>query len=98
MLIEASARSVLSSVGFLRESIFSFNHKTARIKIAIETTIGGGELQDAVVRVGDATRVVLLIAFVPDHLLALGIRQYLHRTTQHHTFETFSVTEIDRHW
>ena len=73
-----------------------FNHKTAGIEIAVETAVGGGELQDAIVRVGYTTGIVLLIAIAPDHLLALGIRQYLHCTTQHHTLETFSIAEIDR--
>ena len=45
------------------------NYKTTWIKIAIESTIGGGELQDAVIRVGDAAGVVLLITIAPDHLL-----------------------------
>ena len=54
------------------------NHKTTWIEITIETTIGGGELQNAVVRVGYTTGIVLLVAIAPNHLLALSIRQYLH--------------------
>ena len=72
------------------------NYKTTWIEIAIESAIGGGELQDAVVRVCYTTGIVLLVTIVPNHLLTLGIRQHLHRATQHHTFETFSITEIDR--
>ena len=72
------------------------NYKTTWIKIAIETAIGGGELQDAIVRVGHTTGIVLLVAITPNHLLALGIRQYLHRTAQHHALETLSIAEIDR--
>ena len=45
------------------------NHKTTWIEITIETTIGGGEFEYAVVRVGHAAGVVLLIAIAPDHLL-----------------------------
>ena len=67
------------------------NYKTTWIKIAIETTIGGGELQNTIVRVGDATWIVLLIAVAPNHLLRGSIRQYLHRTAQHHTFETLGI-------
>ena len=44
------------------------NYKTAGIKIAIETTIGGGKLQNAVVRVGYTTGIVLLVAITPNHL------------------------------
>ena len=72
------------------------NYKTTWIEIAIETAIGGGELQHAVVGIGNAARIVLLVAITPNHLLTLGIRQYLHRTTQHHAFETFGIAEIDR--
>ena len=75
---------------------YLLNYKTTGIEITIETTIGGGELQNAVVGVSHATWVVLLVAITPNHLLTLGIRQYLHSTTQHHTFETFGIAEINR--
>lgn len=71
------------------------NHKTTGIEITVETAIGGGELQDAVVRVGDAARVVLLVAVAPDLLFRGSVRQYFHRTAQHHALEALSVTEID---
>ena len=48
---------------------YLLNYKTTGIEITIETTIGGGELQDAVVRVGYTTGIVLLVAIAPDHLL-----------------------------
>ena len=72
------------------------NHKTTWIEITVEAAVSGGELQDAVVRVGNATWVVLLVAIAPNHLLALGIRQYLHRAAQHHTLEALGIAEIDR--
>ena len=71
------------------------NHETTRIEIAVEATIGGGELQHAVVGVGYTTGIVLLVAIVPDHLFRGGIRQYLHRTPQHHALEAFRIAEID---
>ena len=77
---------------------FLFHHstnETAGIKIAVETSAGGGELQDAVVRVGHTARVVLLITLAPDHLFRGGIRQYLHRTSEHHALEAFGIAEIN---
>ena len=46
-----------------------FNHKTTWIKIAIEAAVSGGELQNAVVRIGDTAGIVLLVALVPNHFL-----------------------------
>ena len=71
------------------------NYKTTWIKIAIETTIGGGEFKNAIVGVGYARRVVLLVALAPNHLLALGVCQHLHRATQHHALETLGIAEVD---
>ena len=45
------------------------NHKTSRIEIAVEAAVGGGELQDAVVRVGDTAGIVFRVTVAPDHLL-----------------------------
>ena len=72
-----------------------FNHETTWIEIAIETAVGGGELQDAVVRVGHTAGIVLCVAIVPDHLFRGCIRQYLHRAPQHHSLEAFGIAEID---
>ena len=71
------------------------NYKTTWIEIAIETAVGGGELQDAVVGVCHAAWVVLRISIPPNHLFALGIGQHLHRAPQHHSLETFGIAEID---
>ena len=71
------------------------NNKATWIKIAIEAAIGGGELQNAIVGIGYAPRVVLLVALAPNHLLALGIGQHLHRATKHHALETLGIAEID---
>ena len=71
------------------------NYKTTWIEIAIETAVGGGELQDAVVGVGDAARVILLVAIVPDHFFRGSIHQHLHRAPQHHSLEAFGIAEID---
>ena len=46
---------------------YLFNYKTTWIKITIETAIGGGELQHAVVGIGHAAGVVLLVAIAPNH-------------------------------
>ena len=69
--------------------------KTPRIEITIETAIGGGELQDAIVGVGDVAGIVLDVAVAPNHLLAFGIGQHLHRAAQHHAYEAFCIAEID---
>ena len=71
------------------------NNKATWIKIAIEAAIGGGELQNAIVGIGYAPRVVLLVALAPNHLLALGICQDFHCATKHHTLETLGIAEID---
>ena len=56
------------------------NYETTWIEIAVETAIGGGKLQHAVVGIGNAARIVLCVAIVPDHLVRGGVCQYLHRT------------------
>ena len=71
------------------------NHETTRIEIAVEATIDGGKFQHAVVGVGYTTGIVLLVAIVPDHLFRGGIRQYLHRASEHYTLEAFGIAEID---
>ena len=71
------------------------NYETTWIEIAIETAVGGGELQDAVVGVCHAAWVVLRISIPPNHLFALGVSQHLHRASQQHTFEAFGIAEID---
>ena len=68
------------SLGLISCFIFLFNHEATWIEITVETAIGGGELQHAVVRVGNTTGIVLLVAIVPDHLFRGGVCQYLHRT------------------
>ena len=54
-------------------SLFSITHilknKTTWIKIAVETTVNGSELQNAIVRIGYTRRVVLLVSLTPNHLL-----------------------------
>ena len=71
------------------------NHETTRIEIAVEATIDGGELQHAVVGIGHAAWVILRVSITPNHLFRGGIRQYLHRTPQHHALEAFGIAEID---
>ena len=72
-----------------------FNHETTWIKVAVETAIGGGELQDAVIRIGHTARIILCIALTPNYLLALGICQDFHCATKHHTFKPFYIAEVD---
>ena len=71
------------------------NYETTWIKIAVETAVGGGELQDAVVGIGNAAKIVLCVAIAPDHFFRGGIRQHLHRTSGHHALEAFGIAEID---
>ena len=71
------------------------NDETTWIEIAIETAVGGGELQDAVVGICHAAWVVLRVSITLNHLFALGIRQHLHLAAQHHSLETFGIAEID---
>ena len=71
------------------------NEETAGIEVAVETAVGGGELQYAVIRVGHAARIIFCVTLAPNHLLALGVCQYLHRATQHHALETLGIAEID---
>ena len=71
------------------------NYKTTGIEIAIESAVGGGKFEYAIVRVGYTAGVVLLVAVAPDHLLRSRVSQHLHCATQHHTFETFGIAEID---
>ena len=68
-------------------SLRLLNYETSWIEITVETAVGGGELQHAVVRVSDTSRVVLLVAIVPDHFFRSGISQYLHRTSEHHALK-----------
>ena len=70
--------------------LHTLKDKTTWIKVAVETAIEGGELQHAVVGIGYARRIVLLVALTPNHLLALSVCQHLHCATKHHTLETFA--------
>ena len=69
------------SLGSISCFIFLFNHEATWIEITVETAIGGGELQHAVIGIGNAARIVLLVAIVPDHFFRGGIRQHLHRAS-----------------
>ena len=72
-----------------------FYHKTSGIEIAVEAAVGGGELEHTVVGVGDAAGVILLVTVTPDHLLRSGVRQHLHRASQHHPLEAIGIAEVD---
>ena len=45
--------------------------ETSRIKIAVKSSVSGGEFQNAIVRVSHASRVILDVTVSPDTLLAL---------------------------
>ncbi len=66
-------------------------NKATWIEITVETAIGGGELQNAIVGVGYAARIILLVSLAPNHLFARSICQNLHRSAKHHTLETVGI-------
>ena len=72
-----------------------FDYKTAGIEIAVETAVGGSELEDTVVGIGDAAGIVFHVTVAPYHLLALGIGQHLHCTAQHNALKALGVAEVD---
>ena len=78
--------------GFASESV---NQKTAGIKIAVEAAIDRCELQNAVVWISYPAGIVLCVTLAPNHFFRSGIRQYLHRASEHHALETFGIAEID---
>ena len=72
-----------------------FNHKTSWIEITVKTAVCGGEFEDTIVGVGDATGVILLVTVSPNHLLRGSVHQHLHRSSQHHTLEAVCITEVN---
>ena len=93
--VEVLLAAILEAETFVEFVGGLLNYETTWIEIAVETTVDGGELQHAIVRVCDAAGIVLCVAIAPDHLFRGGIRQYLHRTSEHHALEALGIAEID---
>ena len=65
--VEVLLAAILEAETFVEFVGGLLNYETTWIKIAVETAIGGYELQHAVVGIGNAARIVLCVAIAPDH-------------------------------
>ena len=73
----------------------SLYHKAAGIEIAVEPSLCGSELQDAVVGGGHSSWIILSVALTPYHVLTVLVGQHLHCALEHYGTEILLVTEID---
>ena len=64
-------------------------------EVAVIPAVAGGKAQHAIIRIGDARRIVLLISIPPDEFAAFCVGQDFHPASQHDAAEKAAVAEID---